>query len=280
LINHHVIYQGADMYKLIALDLDGTLLNSQREISIENQLAIAAAQAKGVKVVLVSGRPTEGVIKHARTLNMHSDEDYLLSYNAALIQTAKTHQVIYQQALTGKAAKTVAQLADASGLYVHAFSPQRGLMTPVHNQYTALESAVSGMMVSVGDFADLADDEPILKAMIVADPDKLLAFIKQLPASVYAQFTVMQSAPFFLEFLHKKSNKGIGVKALADHLSITADEVICIGDAGNDEHMIAYAGLGVAMGNATKEIKALAQYTTSTNNEHGVAQVIHEFVLA
>ena len=86
-------------------------------------------------------------------------------------------------------------------------------------------------------------------------------------------------APLILEFLSKQSNKGLGVKALADHLSIKAEEVICMGDAGNDVHMIEYAGLGVAMGNATEEIKGLAQYITTTNNEHGVAKVINEFVL-
>lgn len=267
------------MYKLIALDLDGTLLNSDRKISIENQQAIAAAREKGVKVVLVSGRPTEGVLGHVKTLNMLSDDDYILSYNASLVQSAKSKTVIHKQILTGKDAKYIANLASKFGAYAHAFSVQKGLITPVLNQYTDRESMVNGMPITVFDFTDLSDEEGILKTMVVADPDKLRAFIDQLPREIYDRYTIMQSAPFFLEFLNKKSNKGIGVKALADHLSIKTEEVICMGDAGNDVHMIEYAGLGVAMGNATEEIKGLANFITSTNNEHGVAKVINEFVL-
>ena len=89
----------------------------------------------------------------------------------------------------------------------------------------------------------------------------------------------MQSAPFFLEFMNKQSNKGTGVAALAEHLGLTAEQVITVGDAGNDRHMIEYAGLGVAMGNATDEIKALAQHITARNDEDGVARVIEQFVL-
>ena len=267
------------MYKLIALDLDGTLLNSQRSISPENQQAIAAARAKGVKVVLVSGRPTEGVLGHVNTLNLLSDDDYVLSYNASLVQSVKSKTVIHKAILTGKDSKYIANLAIEFGVYVHAFSTKKGLIAPKLNQYTDRESEVNGMPITVFDFAGLADDEEILKTMVVADPDKLTAFINQLPSELYQRYTIMQSAPYFLEFLNKQSNKGLGVKALADHLSIKAEEVICMGDAGNDVHMIEYAGLGVAMGNATEEIKGLAQYITTTNNEHGVAKVINEFVL-
>ena len=267
------------MYKLIALDLDGTLLNSDRVISRENQLAIASARAKGVKVVLVSGRPTEGVLGHINTLNMLSDDDYILSYNASLVQSVKSNIVIHKAILTGKDAKHIASLAAEYGVNVHAFTPQKGLITPAISQYTERESTVNGMPINVFDFAGLTNDEEVLKTMVVAEPAKLTAFINQLPSELYERYTIMQSAPYFLEFLSKKSNKGLGIKALAEHLSITADEVICMGDAGNDVHMIEYAGLGVAMGNATEEIKGLAQYITTTNNEHGVAKVINEFVL-
>ena len=129
------------------------------------------------------------------------------------------------------------------------------------------------------DFDELADDELILKVMLVDKPEKLSAAIKQLPASLHEEFTIMQSAPYFLEFLNLNSNKGIGVKALAEHLSIPMEQVICMGDAGNDYHMIKYAGLGVAMGNATDDIKAIADHITASNDEHGVAKAIQKFVL-
>ena len=267
------------MYKLIALDLDGTLLNSQRSISPENQQAIAAARANGVKVVLVSGRPTEGMLDHVNTLKMKSNDDYILSYNASLIQNSKSKKVIHKEVLTGKDAKYIADLATEFGVNVHAFTPQDGLITPISSQYTERESEVNGMPISLFNFEDLLDGAEILKTMVVADSDKLTEFENQLTAELYERYTIMRSTPFFLEFLSKKSNKGIGVKALACHLNIKPEEVICMGDAGNDAHMIEYAGLGVAMGNATEDIKDLAQYITTSNNDHGVAKVINEFVL-
>jgi hypothetical protein len=100
-----------------------------------------------------------------------------------------------------------------------------------------------------------------------------------LPKELYEKYTIVRSAPYFLEFLNKKSNKGEAVKALANHLGIKQEEVMCIGDAPNDLHMIAYAGLGVAMENAFDEVKEVANFITSSNDESGVAKAIEKFVL-
>lgn len=267
------------MYKLIALDMDGTLLNSKREISAENKAAIAAARAKGVVVVLASGRPIDGMRAQLQALDMISDNDYVLSYNASLVQKVKSESIIRSHILTGAEAKKLASLARECGVHIHAFSQQKGLITPALNHYTEHESEILGMPITVIDFAELDDDEQILKVMMIDQPELLSAAIKQLPESLYAEFTIVQSAPFFLEFLNRESNKGVGVKALADYLGITAEQVICMGDAGNDLHMIEYAGLGVAMANASDEIKAAANHITVSNDQHGVAKVIQEFVL-
>jgi hypothetical protein len=267
------------MYKLIALDMDGTLLNSDKQISPENKAAIAAAREQGVVVVLASGRPLNGMKSQLKELGMTSDEDYVLSYNASLVQRVKSEEIIRSQIITGKDAKVLAKLAKELGVHIHAFSQEKGLITPESSYYTEHESTITGMPITVINFEALADDEQILKAMMIDDAELLSAAIKQLPEALYKQFTIVQSAPFFLEFLNPNSNKGVGVKALADHLGITADEVICMGDAGNDWHMIKYAGLGVAMENATDDIKEIANHITVSNNDHGVAKVIEEFVL-
>lgn len=267
------------MYKLIALDIDGTLLNSDKKISNENKAAIAAARAKGVHVVLVSGRPTSGMLGSLKELDMMSDDDYVLSFNASVVQRVKSKTIIRSQILTGKEAKQLAKLAQQLNVHIHAFSHTKGLITPALNDQTNKESKINGEPITVMDFDALADDDVIFKVMLVHHEAQLTAAIKQLPAALYEQFTIVQSAPYFLEFLNKQSNKGIGVKALADHLSIPAEQVICMGDAGNDYHMIQYAGLGVAMGNATDDIKAIANHITVSNDEHGVARVIEEFVL-
>ena len=267
------------MYKLVALDMDGTLLNSQKVITPRTKQAIQAARDKGVVVVLASGRPIEGMHHSLAELAMNSNDDYVLSYNASLVQRVASKEVIRKQILTGADAKVIARLARELGTFVHAFSPERGLITEAHNPYTQHESDINGMPITLMDFVELSDDEEIVKVMMVAQAPILTDAIAQLPAGLYQDYTVVQSAPFFLEIMHQNSNKGTGVAMLAEHLGFDACEVICMGDAGNDQHMIQYAGLGVAMGNATDDIKALANHITLSNDEDGVAVVIEDFIL-
>ncbi|MGL5292456.1 MAG: HAD-IIB family hydrolase, partial [Aeromonas sp.] len=165
------------------------------------------------------------------------------------------------------------------GVNIHGFSVTRGLISPRVSTYTEHESRLIGMPIHLIDFATLPADEQIMKVMMIDEAPLLSRAIAQLPAALYERYTVVQSAPFFLEFMNKNSNKGTGVAALAEHLGLSAEQVICVGDAGNDRHMIEYAGLGVAMGNATDDIKQLAQHITARNDEDGVAKVIEQFVL-
>ncbi|PJG58783.1 sugar-phosphatase [Aeromonas cavernicola] len=267
------------MYKLIALDMDGTLLDHQGQISPRTHAAIRAARAKGVTVVLASGRPLEGMTRYLAELDLISRDDYVICYNGALVQQVADQRIIRSQLLTGADASALARLADELVVNVHGFSVTQGLISPRISPYTEHESRLIGMPIKLVDFATLAADEQILKVMMIDEPSTLSRAISLLPAELYQRYTVVQSAPFFLEFMNKQSNKGTGVAALAEHLGICAAQVIAVGDAGNDRHMIEYAGLGVAMGNATDEIKALAQHITARNDEDGVAQVIEQFVL-
>lgn len=267
------------MYKLVALDMDGTLLNSHKAISPRTKQTIQEARDKGVHVVLASGRPLEGMTRYLDELGMTSEQDYVLSYNASLVQRVASKEVIRKQIMTGLDAKNLAALADELGTYIHAFSTERGLITPLANPITQHEADINQISSSVFDFADLPDDDEIIKVMLVAPEEVLSNAIAQLPADLYSQYTVVQSSPVFLEIMNKHSNKGTGVAMLAEHLNIDASEVICMGDAGNDHHMIEYAGLGIAMGNASDDIKALANHITLSNDEDGVAVAIEQFIL-
>lgn len=268
------------MYKLIALDMDGTLLNSDKQISARNKQAIAAAKAKGVQVVLVSGRPVEGMMDYVKQLDMMNEGDFVLSYNASVVQKTVDLEVVQSRILKGSDAKNLASIANDLGVHVHAFTQRHGLITPKHNYYTTHEATVNGLEVNELDFSELEDDEAVMKVMMIDEPDLLSNAIANMPSIATEQYTMVQSAPFFLEFLNPSSNKGAGVGMLATHLGIDASEVIGMGDAGNDKHLIEYAGMGVAMGNATDDIKAIASHITASNDEDGVAIAIEKFVLA
>ncbi|MCG3728465.1 sugar-phosphatase [Vibrio cincinnatiensis] len=267
------------MYKLIALDMDGTLLNSQKQISPRTKQAIAKAREQGIHIVLASGRPLAGMRSKLEELNLTSQDDYVLHYNGSVVQNVGTGDIIYQQILDGRSAKMVARLAKELGVNAHAFSQIHGLITPKISQYTEVEATINDLTITEMDFEQLEDDHPIIKAMIVAEPEALTEAIRQLPSSLHQDYTIVQSAAFFLEFLNPNSNKGIGVKAIADHLGIHANEVICMGDAENDHHMLQYAGLGIAMANAMEETKQIADHITLSNDEDGVAVAIEQFAL-
>lgn len=267
------------MYKLVALDMDGTLLNPDGRISAANQAAIAAARAHGVTVVLASGRPLTGMGWALEQLQMTGEQDYVLSFNGALIQQVGGGRVLYRQTLQVADACQLLALSRELGVYCHAFTEQHGLVTPQDNPYTRMEQTENRIPLTELDFACLAPTDAVAKVMMVGEPGQLDRAQAALPPWVRERYTVLRSMPVFLEFLHPACNKGEGVARLARHLGIPATQVICVGDGGNDTHMLEFAGLGVAMGNATDELKALADYVTHSHAEDGVAHVLERFIL-
>ncbi|WP_117235422.1 sugar-phosphatase [Vibrio maerlii] len=268
------------MYKLLALDMDGTLLGSDHQISDENKQAIQRAKEQGVTVVLASGRPLKGMQRYLDELKIDSEKDFVLFFNGSMVKNVQTGEIIHAETISGQSAKEVARLAKELGVNVHAFSEIHGLITPKNSEFTQHEANINKLTITEMDFDELEDNHPIIKAMLVDEPEKLSKAIEAIPSKWRDEYTIVQSAPFFLEFLNPKANKGVGIEAIANHLGINAEEVICMGDAENDHHMIKYAGLGVAMANAMEQTKAIANHVTVSNNEHGVAKVIEEFILA
>jgi hypothetical protein len=266
------------MYKLIAIDMDGTLLNHKKQITEGVKEAIQKARHKGVQVVLATGRPTDGIEKYLKELDMLTTDDYAVSFNGCMVQNVGTKEVIHQDSLKGEDLHLLYEISKELGVYIHAFSKE-GCIAPVMSKYTKVEGDINDIPIIINDFSNITKDEPITKIMMVDEPEELERAMENLPKALYEKYTIVRSAPYFLEFLNKKSNKGEAVKALAMHLGIKQEEVMCIGDAPNDLHMIEYAGLGVAMGNAFEEVKEIANFITSSNDEEGVAEVIKKFVL-
>lgn len=267
------------MYKLVAIDMDGTLLREDKSVSDRTREAIRAAKAKGVKIVLASGRPIEGINRYLEELDLISKEDYVLSYNGSLVLNTETKEVISSAILSGKDIHDLYKLSKELGVNIHAFSRTQGLITPKTSTYTEVEANINGIKINEMDFNLVDREDEIVKIMFIDEPEILSKAVDNLPKYLYDNYTIVRSTPFFLEFLNINSNKGTGIEALAKYLNIKKEEIICIGDADNDRHMVEYAGLGVAMGNAIEGIKNISQYITSSNNEDGVAEVIEKFIL-
>lgn len=267
------------MYKIIALDMDGTLLNDKKVITDRTKDALIKAREKGVKVVLASGRPVDGLKQYLEELNLISDEEYVLSFNGSLVQKVKSEEVLYEIGLNGKDLHYLYDVSNNLGVNIHAFSPTRGLITPKVSKYTELEARLNNIDINICDFNEVTEDEHIVKVMFIDEEELIDKVVEKLPAEMYEKFKVVRSSPFFLEEINKESGKATGLAALAKYLNVSKDEIIAVGDAENDLDMIEYAGLGVAMGNASESVKKIANYITADNNNDGIAEVIEKFIL-
>ena len=267
------------MYKLIALDMDGTLYNSEGKITPRTKQAIEAARRKGVKIVLASGRPLEGLIQPLTELNLVAPDEYVLCFNGGLVVNTHTHEIISKTTIKGKDFKQLGALAQELGINFFAFSATRGLICTKLGPYTRHEMELNGIEATFIKLDEVDDDEDIIKAMFCDPPEILAPALEKLPAWVTDNYTTLRSAPFFFEILNKGVDKGVGLQHLAEYLGITADEIIACGNEDNDYAMIKYAGLGVSMGNGINKLKAIANYIADTNDYDGVGKVIEKFVL-
>lgn len=266
------------MYQLIALDMDGTLLNEDKLISQRTHEAVAALKSVGKRVVLATGRPIQGILKYIHELNLFDEHDYVVTFNGALVQSTKDQKVLIDMPLNLEAYKELYELSKELGVHIHALT-ENSVLTPINNPYTEIESKINGIPIIVTPVEEVPKHTLIVKVMFIDAPVVLEQAIAKLPEWVKEKYSVLRSAPYFLEFLDPKVNKGFGVDAVVKTLGLSQNQVICVGDAGNDLAMIEYAQLGVAMENATPELKAAADYVTLSNDKDGVAHVIEKFML-
>ncbi|MBU3172361.1 sugar-phosphatase [Clostridium estertheticum] len=266
------------MYKLIAIDMDGTLLNSEKKISPANFNAIQQAKDIGVKVVLASGRPLIGFKRYLEELNLVSEDNYAVAFNGALVQNCEGNEIISKTTLTLEDYKYIYSLSKKLNVNIHALT-EDSVISPKDTTFTRHEAEMNHIPNDIIAVDDVPASTTIVKVMFVDKPEVIEDVMGKIPEEVSDKYTVVRSAAFYLEFLPKSVNKGAGVAALAEKLNIKQEEVICIGDAGNDIHMIKYAGLGVAMGNAYPEVKRVANFITKTNDQDGVAFIINKFIL-
>lgn len=267
------------MYKLIALDLDGTLLRNDKTVSENNIEMIKKAREKGVKVVLCTGRPIDGVKWLIDLLDLKNEDDYTVCYNGAIVKNNTSEDIIFDQPLRMNDFKELYKLSKELKVNIHALTNE-AVVTPKNSKYTKLEAELNGITIKEIPIDKLAENTNIIKVMYVDEPEYLKEIIKKVKdKGLGEKYTLVQSAPFFFEFLKYGINKWTAVKVLGEELGIKEEEIICVGDAGNDYHMIKNAGLGVAMENGFKELKEIADYITATNEEDGVGKVIEKFVL-
>jgi Cof subfamily protein (haloacid dehalogenase superfamily) len=265
--------------KILALDLDDTLLRSDFSISSRTRNAIKQAVQMGVTVVLASGRIHAAMDHFSRILGLDERPGYLICNNGALILETHTGNIVYEAKLDKKTILAACDLADAEGFALQMYDDDI-IYISRQNEYSNIDQRTTGLrQVVVENFRDMAGDG-CYKLIIPGDPE-LLKHVEILIRTYMGQsLTIFTSHPYFLELTPKDTDKGTALAKVAKILKVKQNETMAIGDSMNDEAMIRWAGIGIAMANGDERIKSIADLVTKhTNDEDGVAEVIEKYFL-
>lgn len=264
--------------KLIAIDLDGTLLNDQKEIMPLTYKALKEAMEKGVYIVLASGRPIKGMIPLINKLGLNQKENYVINFNGASINKTSDFSSIFNCSLTIEEMLEIEKFAKNNNIHSHVFVNGDCYIEEA-GKYSDVEANINHITLKKIDYNSFSKNDIVNKYMFADEPEKLKSIYNLIPNYFFNKYTIVFSSPFFLEFLNKETNKGKALKALCEYLKIDRNEVMAIGDEENDLSMLEYAGYKIAMENANKKLKEIATYITSSNNEDGVGKVVEKLVL-
>ena len=261
-------------YKLIALDLDGTLNNDQKMITEKTKAALMQAQKSGIRLVLASARPSPGLFKERDALCLREHQGILMSYNGGRIVDAASGAVLFETTMETDQARQVLRMLEHLPVTPILDDGKRFYVTDRCGYQVEYECRNNRMECrEVEDLAEYLSFPPV-KILMSVDPQIISNIKKQIAQRLPPQLTVVQTAPFYLEVIPNTINKGRGIEKLCSILRLSPGDVIAFGDAENDIPMLQAAGVGVAMGNASETVKAAADMVTGSNNEDGIATAL------
>ncbi len=265
--------------KLIALDIDDTLLTSQHNISEKTKEALDKALDQGIKVVLCSGRPLAGVSPFLNDLGVAGDDQYVITYNGGLVETV-SGKVLSRKILDNHAYRRIVKYVNDNHMQYYVLDDDSNVYTSDHdiNRFAATQAWENSAGIYVRTPDELADDFEITKAAIVGEKEDLDKYDQAVKDEFSDDYYVVRAADNFLEIMNPTANKGTGLEKLTQILSFTPDEVMAFGDEQNDLPMFKFAGTAVAMGNGSDLAKLHANYVTDTNDNDGIAKALDKLV--
>ena len=265
-------------YRLIAMDLDGTLNNDEKKITPRTRDALMAAQAAGIRLALASARPSPGLYKERDALRMQEHRGVLMSYNGGRIVDAATGETLFETSMPIEAAREVLRALEKLPVTPILDDGRQFYVTDRTGFKVDYECRNNGMVCDeVENLADFLNFAPV-KILMSVDPAQIAEVQKRIAALLPDDLTVVQTAAFYLEVIPRAINKGQGILDICRALQMQPEEVVAFGDAENDIPMLRAAGVGVAMGNADPAVKAAADMVTLSNNEDGIAYALEKLL--
>lgn len=265
-------------YKILALDIDGTVVTSDKKISKRTHDILYSFQKKGGIVLLASGRPEASMRHVARELELDKFGGYMLSYNGGKIIQCGTNQVICQTLFPTAYIPEIMDIIREEPVGINTYLNDKIVASHNVNDYTYIESRITGMEMEILEDFNTMTQYDINKLLLHGDPAVILKLEQKLSQKYQGKLGIFKSEPFFLEIVPQGIDKAASIDRLLNLLGLQKEECIACGDGFNDVSMIQYAGLGVAMANAAPIVKQYANYITLTNDQDGVAFVVDKFI--
>lgn len=267
--------------RLMAFDLDDTLLNSECKITPKTLEALRKAAEKGIYIVLCSGRMEYGILPHVHTLDIAGLEAgrYIIAMNGSSIFDLHARQQIFSRKVPEDLLLEIYHEAKERGLPAQVYFPDI-IYANVDDKWTRLDADLCGVKLeAVEDFEGFMKGGHA-KMLVPGEPEVLKVFEKELKARFSDRAEIFTSKPFFLEIMPKNAGKGQALEELARRLNISLGNVMCFGDSYNDESMMKSAGLSVCMSNGKEDMKNICRFVTRyDNNNDGIADFLNNWVL-
>lgn len=258
---------------LVAIDLDGTLLKSDKTISDRTKRIISNLSKQGVTVVVATGRSYESLRPYKEALALDSP---VICYNGAAVVDGKTGQIMSSVTLDDPQSRIIIDTARTHDIHMHGFLEGRLLYERIRPEAKQYEdhTKLTGEVVNF----DTLEDLRFLKAMYIADHDYLVGVAEELRHKLGDDAGIVFSFPHFLEIMHSEAHKGNALAKVASSLGISPAEIMAFGDAENDISMLTYARFGVAMEDADEKVKQAATYRAPSHDDDGVARFLEHFL--
>lgn len=276
--------------KVIVLDIDGTLLNSEKKISDLTKNALIQAQQNGVKIILASGRPTVGMVALTKELEMDKHHGLIVSFNGSQVVDCETHEILFNQTMPInecqallehlKKFDVIPMITRDETMYVHDVY-KCNISIPNNPNFNVIQYESRGGSYKLCEVDDLATfaDFPQNKILVAGSPEYLKENYLSMSEPFKGILNSMFTASIYYEFTALGIDKAHALDTVLKPLGIHHDEVISFGDGHNDISIINYAGIGIAMANAVEDLKQAANEITLSNDEDGIYHSLKKYVL-
>ncbi len=266
--------------KVLILDIDGTLVNSEKKVTRATKDALIKVQENGHIVALASGRPAPGMSYPEKELELDRFGGYILSFNGGKIINCKTKEVVYQKVLPRDIIEEIYEFAVKNDCGLITYEGDEIIVGTRMDEYIEYEARLNKIPTKqVESFLKYLTFD-VNKCLMTADEERAKEYTEFLSEKYADRISVYRSEPFFIEIMPKNVDKAASIDLMAELLEFNKENIICCGDGHNDLTMIQYAPLGIAMANAVIEVKEVADYITAkSNDEDGLVEVVEQFIL-